>query len=204
MNRLVIAAVSVLAVSLIVFVAISADMLGLLLFGVVLLGLISIGLSWVGVNLFSRYTEAQLKRDVVRFDHIEAMADKGYLPMGRGIAYKALPAPLFDTDIPVSVSGETASTISAYDTDAYELLVLSKKLLGENQTQIAPYHKARKDPYFADVAVWMRAVQYLLVHQMAVERYNGKRKEGTFLVAGTVGQALGKMHPPAPYLGTQN
>jgi len=195
----IVALVIVTAIALIVFAAITAGTLPTLVFGVVVLGLISIGLATVGVNLYARYADAQFKRDNLKLTHIERMADRGFLVSGRGVPnYLALPKPESE-DIPVSTSGITQSTIAPYQEDAFELLALTVSEPGaRDSTQVMPYHKARKNDYFKDPAIWMRAVQFLLVNQIAVERYEGKRKLGTFVLSGTVGQAYDRMKRTAP------
>ncbi len=204
MTRVTLGIIAISAIALIVFGALAMNALPALIIGVIVLGVISIALSWVGVNLFSRYTDAQHKTKSLLYNHIEKMAEKGYIPVSDKVKYVALPAPQQgEMDIPVSTSGETMSTVAQFQQDAYELLCLSKQVLGENQNQVAPYHKARKNEYFSDVAVWMRAVQFLLVHAIAEERYSGKKKLGTFLRSGTIGQALNRMRPPTGYLSAQ-
>jgi hypothetical protein len=196
-NRFLLGVLIASSLSLIVIAAISANALPELIFGVVALGLISIGLATVGVNLFGRWSEAQWKRDNLKLSHIENMADKGLIVTGRGVpTYIALAAP--DTeDIPVSTQGITASTVAPYRQDALNLLALSKQVMGANSLQVVPYYKARKNDYFKDVAIWTGAVQFLLISQLAIERYDGKRKLGTFVNHGTVGQIYERMSKSA-------
>jgi hypothetical protein len=196
-NAVVVAAICTSAVIVAVVAALAVDALPLLVIGAGLIGLIIIGLARVGVGLFSRYTEAALKRDALRFGHIETVMRMGYLPEGRNVRYSPI-APQLDTpsDIPVSVMGETASTVAAYSEDAINLLALSLQWQREASAdvmQVIPYHLARKHDYFRDVAVWIRATQFLLVNQIAVERLRGQRKLGTFVITGTVEQAYQRM-----------
>src|SRR5512139_4100631 len=92
----------------------------LLVGGVIVLCITAVALGRVGVSLFSRYTEATLKRDALRFSHIETVMKMGYLPEARNVQYRPMQieAP---SDIPVSVSGETASTVAPYSEDALNL-----------------------------------------------------------------------------------
>lgn len=174
---------------LIVLASIVADALPALIAGVIVLGLITIGLSTIGVWLFVKFGAAKLKIDEERNRHVEAMADRGFLP--RGARYE--PALLDEPeDLPVSLSGEVDSTINAYRTDAIELLALSclEMPMKRDSRQVMPYYKARKNQYFADVNVWMNAVKFLLMKQLAHEERRRGKNIGTFLNSGTVGAAL--------------
>ena len=182
----------VAAIGLIVLAAIGAGVLGWLLVGVVLLGIVAIGIANVGVNLFSRYTDASIKTRALQYGHIEYMAKIGYTQTGSGYVPLQLPEPL--PDIPVSLDGITAEQLREFKILAVNLLALSKQEMGDTSDQVIPYHRARSNEYFKDVAVWSNAVRYLLANKIATERYkngkNGKKKEGTFMIVGTVGQAF--------------
>lgn len=204
MNRFLLGLVIATAIALVVFAAISADKLLDLVGGIIALGVIAIALAWIGVKLYARWADAQHKRDSLKLAHIERMADKGLLLTGRGVPTYT-PLQLTEPeDVSVSVQGVTDSVVAPYQRDALELLALSKQIMpqGENSTQIAPFYKARQDSYFKDVAVWTSAVQFLLIKQLADERYkegkNGRKKEGTFVRHGTVGQVYEMMRKSAP------
>jgi hypothetical protein len=197
MNRFLLGLVIATAIALIVFAAISADKLWQLVIGVIVL-------ASIGVYLFRRWAEAQNERDKLKWTHIEHMADLGLLVTGRGVPTYTLMTLAEPEDVSVSVQGVTDSVVAPYQRDALELLALSKQIMpqGENSTQIAPFYKARQDSYFKDVAVWTSAVQFLLIKQLADERYrdgkNGRKKEGTFVRHGTVGQVYEMMRKSAP------
>lgn len=180
-----------LALAVIVLVALGMGMLWYLIGGVFAVGLITIGLSWVGVNLFSRYTEASIKAHSLKYDHIEHMAKLGYVPIGAGYEPLQLPEP--PEDVSVSLRGVTAEQLAEFKIHAVNLLALSKQVMGETSQQVLPSYRATENDYFKDGTSWTSAVQYLIANSIAVERYkqgkNGKKKIGTFLIAGTVGQA---------------
>lgn len=200
-NAVILSLLALMVISGIVMAALAFDALLLLIGGIVVLGMIAIGLARIGVGLFSRYTDATLKRDALRFEHIETVMRIGYLPEGGKVSYKPIRQLEAPSDIPVSVSGETASTVAAYSEDALNLLALSlqwQRETGADPTQVVPYHAARKSDYFRDVEIWMRAVQFLLVNQIGVERRQGNRKMGTFVISGTVEQAYYRMRGSTP------
>lgn len=200
--RLVIIVAATLAavgLILIVMAAIQSDALPQLIGGVVVLGLIVIALAVIGVVLFGKFGKTKLELDTEHHRHVEAMAQKGYLPNNDRYKSALLDEP---EDLPVSTTGETDSTVNEYLNDAIELLALSGLEMPNKRDsqQIIPFYKARKNPYFADVDVWMKAVKYLLIKQKAYEwRVRGKNK-GTFLFTGTVGELLDtlKAQLPAP------
>jgi hypothetical protein len=186
--NVVIAAIFVaLSLAVLVLVALGLGMLWSLIGGVFAVGLILIGLSWIGVNLFSRYTEASIKAHTLKYDHIEHMAKLGYTITGAGYEPLQLPEP--PADMPVSLQGITAEQLASFKIHAVNLLALSKQEMGETSGQVIPFYRARENDYFKDVAVWTNGVRYLIANQMAGERYKGNKKIGTFLNAGTVGQA---------------
>lgn len=180
-----------LALAAIVLVALGNGMLWSLIGGVFAVGLIAIGLSWIGVNLFSRYTEASIKAHSLKYDHIEHMAKLGYTMIGSGYEPLQLPEP--PPDMPVSLSGITAEQLAEFKIHAINLLALSKQEMGETSQQVIPFYLARDNDYFKDVAVWTNGVRYLIANKIAEEKFkkgkNGNKKIGTFLFAGTVGQA---------------
>ena len=202
-NAVVVMSIVGVVIAALVMAALAMDALWTLLLGFVALGLLIIALARVGVSLFARYTDAALKRDTLRYGHIETVMKLGYLPEGGRVSYKPIPQIEAPTDIPVGIAGVTESTVAPYSEDALNLLALSLQWQRESnadQTQIAPYHVARKSDYFRDVAVWMRAVQFLLVNQIGTERMRGGRKMGTYVITGTVEQAYQRMrshYPPA-------
>jgi hypothetical protein len=203
LNIFLAAIVVITAITLIVFAAITAGTLSTLIFGVVVLGLISIGLATVGVNLFARYAEAQWKRDNLKLTHIERMADRGFLVSGRGVpTYLALQPPEIENDVPVGTSGVTNSTVDIYRDVAVELVALSKQIMpGKDKAdQIATYRKAKAGHEMfrggEGFTTWQHACQYLLIKQYCKEKFDeatGKKKLGTFVISGTVGQLYEKI-----------
>lgn len=139
MSKTYIAAIGITGLVLIVFVAIGADMLPLLIGGVIVLGLISLGLFSVGVGLFSRFTDSVLKREALRFEHAERAMSKGFIPEGRGfLTYRqiqtARPEPVKQIAEPVQGVHFTDSEL---ETNVVNLLAFSVQLLGENSNRIA-------------------------------------------------------------------
>lgn len=200
LNYFLISIVIVSAITLVVFAAITAGSLLSLVVGVIVLGLISIGLASVGVNLFARYSEAQYKRDDLKLSFIEHMADKGILVEGRGVpTFKPLQLPEPESDVPIGTSGQTDSTVSVYRDVAIELTALSKMVMpGKDKAdQIAPYRTAKAQHEMfrggEGFTTYQHACQYLLIKQYCYEKMNGKRKLGTFVLSGTVGQLYEKI-----------
>jgi len=193
-NGLIVIAISVFAIAALVVAALAVGALWLLIGGVIVLGVITIALARVGVGLFSHYTDAALKRDTLRFGHIETVMKLGYLPEGGRVRYVPIPQIEAPEDVPVSLQGITAEQLSEFKIHAVNLLALSKQEMGNTSGQVIPFRRARENDYFRDVAIWTNAVRYLLANKIAEEKYkegqNGKRKIGTFLMAGTVEQAF--------------
>lgn len=180
-----------LALAVIVLVALGNGMLWSLIGGVFAVGAILIGLASVGVALVRVASDPIVKIMSAKIDmqhemnrHDEEYLKRGYVPEYSG--YKQIEAP---TDIPVSLQGITAEQLAEFKVHAVNLLALSKQEMGETSQQVIPFYLARDNDYFKDVAVWTNGVRYLIANQMAGERYKGKKKIGTFLNAGTVGQA---------------
>jgi hypothetical protein len=184
----------------IVLAALALGALWALIGGVVALGVISVALARVGVSLFSRYTDAALKRDTLRFGHIETVMKMGYLPEARNVRYVPMPQLEAPADVPVSLAGITNEQLAEFKIHAVNLLALSKQEMGENSGQVLPFYRAKENDYFRDVAVWTNAVRFLIANRIAVEQYKdgkqGRRKVGTFLVAGSVGQAFDNLNRP--------
>lgn len=186
-------------IAAIVMAALAFDVLWSLIGGVFVVGVIVVALAWIGVNLFSRWTDARIKDRAVKFEHVEHMAKIGYIPAGQGIRYEPLRI-AGPVDLAVSTRDVRASTVAAFRDDALNLLALSKQELGADSQQVLPYYKARQNEYFRDVKVWTQAVQYLLVHQIAWQDNDEGKQNGTFLQTGTIGQAYamlrGDNQPP--------
>src|SRR5512139_1507662 len=96
---------SVFAIAAIVMAAIAVDALLLLVGGLVVVGAVLIGLASIGVNLFAKATEADNKRKMLLYDHVESMAKIGYLPESNSVRYVPLQLPEVEYDIPLSLTG---------------------------------------------------------------------------------------------------
>lgn len=182
---------AILTLALIVLVALGNGMLWSLIGGVFAVGLILIGLASVGVALVRVASDPIVKIMSAKIDmqheinrHDEEYLKRGFVPEYSG--YKQIEAP---TDIPVSLQGITAEQLVEFKVHAVNLLALSKQEMGETSQQVIPFYLARDNDHFKDVAVWTNGVRYLLANKIAYEKYKGKKKEGTYLNAGTVGQA---------------
>src|SRR5512137_1219255 len=116
----------------IVLGALSIGALWSLVAGFVVLGVTLIGLARVGVSLYSRYTDASLKRDTLRFGHIETVMKMGYLPEARNVRYVPMPQLEAPEDVPVSLRGVTREQLAEFKVHAVNLLALSKQELGAN------------------------------------------------------------------------
>lgn len=178
--------VAIVSLASVVIIVVTADALLPFIGALIVIGLVLIGLFWVAVHLFRIWADAIYKLRNLNYNHAEQMVKQGYL-FERG-EYRQLPPPQAESDIPVSISGFTNSAVEPYRIDALELLALSKLEMGEASEQVIPFYRARSNPYFKDVAVWTNAVRWLIINQVVIERYDGRRKLGTFLRSGTVGQ----------------
>lgn len=194
LNIFLAAIFALLVVAGIVLAALSLNMLWSLIVGIAVAGAVVIGLAWIGVNLFSRFTDAVLKREALRFEHDEHVMKLGYLPLSRGIMYQPIAQIEMPADVPVSLQGITAEQLAEFKIHAVNLLALSKQEMGDTSSQVIPFYRAKENDYFRDVAIWTNGVRYLIANKIAYERYkegqNGRKKIGTFLNAGTVGQAF--------------
>lgn len=122
---------------LIVLAAIATDALITLIAGVIVLGLIAIGLATIGVKLFSRYTDAVLKRKSLEYEHVQNMAKLGYLPTGgKYLPMRAeIAAPKSsNADRPGSQIQFNANDLR---TSSVDLLLFSRRLLGDESNRIA-------------------------------------------------------------------
>lgn len=201
-NRIAAVIVSLMAIaalSAIVLVAIGADRLWSLIGGVFVVGAIGVALAAVGVALYSRMSASRAQREALLYNHAEQMAKHGIMVNDRrALSYAPIAQIEAPEDVPVSLRGVTPEQLAEYKIHAINLLALSKQEMGETSGQVMPFYRARANPYFEDVEIWSNAVRYLVANSIAVERYkqgkNGKKKEGTFLTSGTVGQALGALN----------
>lgn len=181
-----------LALAVIVLVALGLGVLWSLIGGFAVIGGVAIALGLIVAKyIVIPFLNAKVKVDSARYDHIEHMAKLGYAPIGAGYEPLQLPEP--PEDVSVSLRGVTAEQLAEFKVHAVNLLALSKQVMGETSQQVLPSYRATENDYFKDGISWTSAVQYLIANSIAVERYkqgkNGKRKIGTFLIAGTVGQA---------------
>lgn len=195
-NTFIAAIFIVFSLAVIVLIALGMDMLWQLIGGIFAVGLIMIGLASVGVMLVRVASDPVVKIISARLDmqHEANRHDEEYLRRGFVLdtsGYQQIEAP---SDIPVSLQGITAEQLAEFKIHAVNLLALSKQEMGDTSNQVIPFYLARDNDYFKDVAVWTNGVRYLLANQMAAERYKGKKKLGTYLNAGTVGQALAALN----------
>lgn len=143
MNRFLLGIVIATAIALVVFAAISADMLLGLVAGIVVIGLITIGLAAVGVDLFGRWSAAQYKRDDLKLRHIERMAGMGLLVTGRGVPtyepmQRQISAPVQAAQASKSIPTNGIQFDSAdMNSNAINLLLFSCQLLGRDSKRIA-------------------------------------------------------------------
>lgn len=181
------AIVLVLMLAGVVMAAIATDRLGDFVLGLAVVGLVLIVLAAIGVWLFGMWGRVKVTIDTETHRHIEKMLDKGALPNNN--RYRMLPpAPEPEYDLPISTSGETATTIATHRQEAIELLALTKQWHGENRpsdpTQIIPHRFAKKmHPYFAGdegFQHWHNGMKFLVVSRLAKEKKEGGRSRGTY------------------------
>lgn len=203
MNRLVIGAIAVTAITLIVFVAIGSNMLGLLIFGVMLLGVISIVLARIGFNLFSQYTDAVLKRDALRFEHAERAMRQGFLPEGSGfLIYKQIEDRIQKSAPPALPDPKQGIhfTDSNLETNVVNLLLYSVQLLGEDSNRIAsgPECSAANIPGY-NSRKWSNMVHDYLEPKYDVATVQGPvDKGGGTYVPDSIG-SIGKLYHDIVY-----
>src|SRR5512139_4073994 len=79
-NTVILSLLVLVVIAGIVMAALAFDALLWLIGGIIVLGCISVALARVGVNLFSRWTDARIKVRSLDYEHDEHMAKLGYLP----------------------------------------------------------------------------------------------------------------------------
>jgi hypothetical protein len=188
---------SIFALMAIVALAIGTDRLVDLIGGVFAVGAIGVALAVVGVALYTRMSASRATREELLYSHAEAMAKQGIMVNDRrALCYAPIAQLDMPADVPVSLQGITQDQLAEFKIHAVNLLALSKQEMGENSGQVIPFYRARENDYFRDVAIWTNAVRFLIANNMAMERYKGNKKIGTFLNAGTVGQAFANLNRP--------
>lgn len=126
------------ALTIVVLAAIAANSLWTLIGGVIVIGVITIGLSWIGVNLFSRYTDAVLRRNEIDYRHAENTMKLGYVPENRRMIYTPIQQPTaIEAPKQVSPANQIILNPNALQTSAVNLLLFSCRLLGDNSNRIA-------------------------------------------------------------------
>lgn len=181
------------AIALIVFAAIEAGALLALIFGVVLLGVVAIGLAKVGVDLFSRWSDAKVRIDGARYDFIQNMAAKGALPNDGSFVplHRQIAAPE-EPDGAVLTESETEQ----YRQLALELVGVTYQKCGMNTHQLIPFNKCAVDGIepFNDVKKWTGAKNWLLNHGLAYKEMSGDKCIATLFSNGmTVGDVYKRL-----------
>lgn len=123
------------SIALIVFAAIEAGALLALIFGVVLLGVVSIGLAKVGVDLFSRWSDAKVRANAARYDFLQNMASKGVLPNDG--SFIAIHAQIAAPQIQQKQQKVFDFNPNDIHTAAVNYILFSRNLLGDSGNRLA-------------------------------------------------------------------
>lgn len=174
-------------IAAVIMAAIATDRLGDFVLGLAVVGCVLIVLAAIGVWLFGMWGRVKVTIDTETHRHIEQMLDKGALPNNN--RYRLLPAASEpEYDLPISTSGETATSVVAHRQEAVELLTITKQWHDQKRqadpTQIIPHRFAKKmHVYFAGdegFQRWHNGMKYLILSSLADERKVGSRSRGTF------------------------